>query len=183
MAKQIDTYQSVPKECVDLILKGIEEMRSQAQIARLVAERFEISFETARGRVRWIWKKFCDDDAPKDAKTRRGMVSRALLRLYREAAQDTDLDRTIRTLQEAGVQSEQLWRILSKWDPYKAAALALKALEQYTKLHGLAAPEQLEVKDTTAKNLTPQEQRARTAVLIAKFKGETPVETPSTEVH
>ena len=92
---------------------------------------------------------------------------------------DMDVENLLRMMKEYEIDPKQQWRILAKWDPYKGAQLALKAIDQLTKLHGANAPEQLEVsgkiETVNPLSMTPQERRARIAELLKKGEIEGPV--------
>lgn len=164
-------------ECVDFILNGIAEVKTSADIARVVQERYSLSYSGAIKRVDLIWKRLAAE-AGLDKKVERQKISRAILDIYREAREDMDLANCIDMLTNAGLTEAQCYRILAKWDPYKGAALALKALEQHAKLCGLNAPELLEVKDTTETvnplTMTPQQRKQRITELLAKGQLEGP---------
>lgn len=174
----------IPQECIDLILNGIAAIKTSSQISREIADKYDISIHTAQKRVQSVWRAL-EKEAKMDSKLTRQKVSAAILNIYREAVQDMNLDRCLEIMDEHNIPTDQRWRILSKWDPYKGANLALKALDQYTKLHGAAAPEQLEVKSTheivNPLLMTPQEKRKRIQELLVKreLQGPTGKETPS----
>ena len=167
--------------CVDLILRGIADVRSSADIAREVTEHYGLSASGALKRVDTVWKRLAEE-AGLDKKVERQKISRAILDIYREARDDMGLANCIEALKDAGLAPEQRFRILAKWDPYKGAALALKALEQHAKLCGLNAPELLEVKDTTETvdplTMTPQQRKTRITELLAKGKINGPLGAP-----
>ena len=180
MAKKIDKKLGRPAgerwitkqpECVDLILNGIADVDSSAEIARAVAKKYNITHSGALKRVKMVWERLAAE-AGLDKKVERQKISRAILDIYREARDDMGLANCIGMLTSAGLDEAQRYRILAKWDPYKGAALALKALEQHAKLCGLNAPELLEVKDTTETvdplTMTPQQRRQRITELLAK---------------
>lgn len=158
-------------ECIDLIMNGIADVKSSADIARDVAKQHGLSHGGALKRVDSVWKRLAEE-AGLDKKVERQKISRAILDIYREAREDMGLANCVEALKDAGLSESQRFRILAKWDPYKGAALALKALEQHTKLYGLNAPELLEVKDTTETvdplTMTPQQRKQRITELLAK---------------
>lgn len=160
----------IPQECIDLIVQGVEELKTTAQISRLVAKEFKMSVSGARKRVEKVWK-ILGDEFQGDREVERQKISFALLKIYREASEDMKLERVLELLADSELDAKTQMRLLSKWDPYKGATIALKALEQYTKLHGVQAPEQVQVEHTanySPLTHTPQQRRARIMELAQK---------------
>lgn len=157
-------------ECVDLILDGINEMKSSYEIAKEVAAQFNVSVHAGRARVDRIWD-LLSKEAKLDRTVDRQKVSRALLDMYRTARQDMDIARTLQLMEDFNMQPREVARILTKWDPYQSSKIALKALDQYSKLQGLYEPITEEPDEQELLNplsLTPQERRKRIQELLAK---------------
>lgn len=174
-----DSWYIRQPECVQLIMTGITEMRSGASLGREISETYDITFAAGLKRVDSVWKRLAEE-AGIDRKVDRQKVSHALLDIYREARNDMDLANCLKLLKR--LPKDERSRILAKWDPYKGAALALKALEQYTKLRGLNSPELLEVKDTTETldplTMTPKQRKQRITELMLKGKLNGPLGAP-----
>jgi len=176
MSKVLDRRYKIPQVQIDFIAKGIGKMKTKADIAREVSAEFHVSYSTARGRVDLVWKRISASPVA-NVGIERHRIAAQLLEMYHDARADT-LDKMSEKLEEMGVPPEHAWRILNKWDPYKAQAIALKALEQYTKLVGADAPQRVETHHKhemlNPLTLTPQERRKRIAELVQKRQIEPP---------
>lgn len=162
----------IPQECIDFIVARIGEVKGNMQIAREVSEKFGLSHGGAYRRVQTVWQAL-SKEAGGDKQLERTKVGQALLKIYRHGIATMSLETVVAQFREHGIEEEQIWRVLAKWDPHRGAMVALKAIEQYTKLYGLAEPDQVEVKHEHGAapdplTMTPQERRDRIRELISK---------------
>jgi len=174
-------------ECLDDISGWIGELLPDHIIINKIKDKYNLSHAKAKSRVSRVWRLITAEDLV-DKKVEIRKLNNAIMNIYKSACNGMGLTDCLESLAALNVSPGQKARILAKWDPYKGANLALKALEQYAKVNGLyddLLPDMKKLQREDPMDLTPQERKLRIRRLLLdtdiKIKTEEEEETDKAE--
>jgi hypothetical protein len=151
-------------ERLNMALELLSQLKRPGEVIKLLQEKFGISDATGWYTVKTAFEELAKDGFKKP--WRKASVLSALTRTYQRATERADLGSLLEKLKGSDDPRERM-KLLAAFDPERATTNAIRCLDMMAKIHGLYAPDKVEV-TTTETSDTPEGRKARITELLAK---------------